>query len=645
MPYGWVGKILRVDLTDGKITTEDTLKYAERFIGGWGIAAKIFFDEVGPEVKAFDPENLLIFMTGPLTGTLIPGSGRTELCGRSPQTHPKEVFTYSGCGGDWGPYLKYAGFDGVVIKGASDTPVYLYIEDGEAEILDAEDLWGLDTFSAQKKLEEIHGRKVKSLVIGPAGENLCRFAIILSDTGSAFGQGGFGAVMGSKNLKAIAVRGTGGVKVADPSRVLELSEYASNLIYRKEKPTTAHDGMVSGFIPGGESWKSKRQIRGVGCHACPANCRGYFRAPGLPGGSAMCFEWWCGTCTTAPVEDPKYLLKMSDATWEADILTQTLGINNLEAAMQLTWLLKCYRLGLLNEKDIGIPCPPEIYLLWDEEWVHGTAPDIHTFLDRFMRAIAYRQGFGDKLAEGTARLAESLGEEYWKVYTELYQAHGMVSHQSFSVQANLLWALDSRDPYNSAHESWFIEYFSKQMPEAVTLAYGLPKEAADPNDYTHAPKLVVCVQDTQAIKNSLTLCDWLYPTGIAIIGYPLKSIDMDLPAKLLSAVTGKEFSREDLETVAARIRHVLRAIQVIEGRTRKDDTVYPEKFEAPFSGMPPWKIMFGPLDKAKFEEAKDKYYELRGWDKRTGWPTRETLEKYDLKDVVEKLEKLGKLPD
>ena len=133
-----------------------------------------------------------------------------------------------------------------------------------------------------------------------------------------------------------------------------------------------------------------------------------------------------------------------------------------------------YRLGLLNEKDTGIPCPPEIYLLWDEEWVHGTAPDIHTFLDRFMRAIAYRQGFGDKLAEGTARLAESLGEEYWKVYTELYQAHGMVSHQSFSVQANLLWALDSRDPYNSAHESWFIEYFSKQMPEAVTLAYGLP---------------------------------------------------------------------------------------------------------------------------------------------------------------------------
>jgi aldehyde:ferredoxin oxidoreductase len=664
MPYGWIGKLLKVDLTTEKVTTEDTLKYAERFIGGWGIAAKIFFDLVvdlrvhGHNVGAFDKENPLIFMTGPLTGTIAPGSGRTLVCGISPHTHPQEVFAYSSFGGDWGAYLKYAGFDGIIIKGKADRPVYLYIDDGKVDIKDAKDIWNLDTFSTQQMLAKKHGEEVKTACIGPAGVNLVRYAVIVTDTKSTAGQGGFGAVMGSKNLKAITVKGTGEVKVANPQKLLELTKYISALIYRPEKPAgvgEGHDGRLS--LVGFQKWSDAYRVRGRGCQACPVNCRGYFKPPGLFGGDAQCIQFSpYGTAIKKKgymeEEDLDYQMEKGNYMWETNILAQMLGLNCYELFGQIMWLMTCYSLGILSEKETGIPAPEEIYIHPIKRMVQGTATD-HEFIDKWLRSIVYRRGFGDKLAEGTARVAETLGKDYWKVYTMFYHAHGMVAHWINSIVDNLLWALDNRDPMSSSHDYGL---FAVGNQAAVRFAYGLTGyipatedatvEAANAQSYVYAPHIAVAVSNQRAIKNALTLCDWLYP----IITSPYTSDglgDMEAPAKLFSATTGIDLSEEILEKIyGARIVNLFRAIQVMEGRTREKDTVYPNKFEEPMHDVE----MFGalpltpPLDKESFERAKDKYYELRGWDIKTGWPTKETLEKLDLEDVADKLEKMCLLP-
>ena len=210
-----------MDLTTRKVSESSTFDYVPKFLGGRGLGAKICWDEVPPEVGAFDPENRLVFATGPLQGTLAPTSGRFTVVGKSPQSTPVESFTRSGVGGHFAPELKWAGYDAVIIQGKASQPVYLWISDQKAQILDAKDLWGLDTYQTQQALWKIHGNKTRVMVIGKAGENQSRIACILTDTGDASGQGGFGGVMGSKNLKAIAVRGTGSVNGRQAERTDE----------------------------------------------------------------------------------------------------------------------------------------------------------------------------------------------------------------------------------------------------------------------------------------------------------------------------------------------------------------------------------------------------------------------------------------
>ncbi|MFP3896990.1 MAG: aldehyde ferredoxin oxidoreductase N-terminal domain-containing protein, partial [Anaerolineales bacterium] len=204
--YGWTGKILRVDLSEGEVSTIDTKEYVPEFVGGLGMAARIAWEELGPEVGPFDPENMLFVMVGPLTGTLASGGGRVVVAGIAPQQHPP-AFSRSGMGGHWGAELKYAGYDGIVVEGRANEPVYLWIEDDEVEIREAGELWGLGTFATTSRLRGIHGNKTRLISCGQAGENLSRIACIQTETGNAAGQGGYGGVMGSKNLKAIAVRG------------------------------------------------------------------------------------------------------------------------------------------------------------------------------------------------------------------------------------------------------------------------------------------------------------------------------------------------------------------------------------------------------------------------------------------------------
>ena len=219
--YGWTGQTLWVDLSGRKITKVPTSDFEpEKFIGGLGLNSKIFWELGCPKVEAFHPDNPLIFSIGPLTGASGPFT-RATVCSIQPQSYPKELFAYSGFGGKFPAELRYAGYDAIVIVGQADKPVYLSIHDGDVGIRDADSLWGLDTFETQKVLMGRHPG-VSALAIGPAGENLSRIAIIINETSGAAGQGGYGAVMGSKNLKAIVTKGTGTLKIARPKAFMEL---------------------------------------------------------------------------------------------------------------------------------------------------------------------------------------------------------------------------------------------------------------------------------------------------------------------------------------------------------------------------------------------------------------------------------------
>jgi aldehyde:ferredoxin oxidoreductase len=220
VPFGWTGKILDVDLTAGTTGVRDTMAYARDYIGGRALASRIAWEEIPAGIDAYDPENRIIVATGPLTGTLSPTSGRTVMASLSPRTYPRAWYTHSTLGGWFGPELKYAGFDGIVIHGRADSPVYLEVRDGEAQLGSASDLWGRDARETQLALKRRVGEQAQVLTIGPAGENLVRFASVQHSEDNAAGHSGFGGVWGSKNLKAIVVRGTGGVPVADPEGLL-----------------------------------------------------------------------------------------------------------------------------------------------------------------------------------------------------------------------------------------------------------------------------------------------------------------------------------------------------------------------------------------------------------------------------------------
>lgn len=224
---GYAGKILRVDLSSKSITSVPTMNYADRFLGGRGIAAKVYWDEVSPSINAFDPENRLIFAPGPLDGHIGIAGSRWAVCAKSPNTVP-EQFCYSNLGGSWGAQLKFAGYDGIVIQGKSDKPVYLLIQNSIVEIRDASHLWSRGAVEVRQILKKELGESVRVVASGAAGDNLVIFASLLADDDSS-GSGGFGAVMGSKNLKAVAVRGVGKIAAANPEKLRELATYSHEL--------------------------------------------------------------------------------------------------------------------------------------------------------------------------------------------------------------------------------------------------------------------------------------------------------------------------------------------------------------------------------------------------------------------------------
>ncbi|MFO7917954.1 MAG: aldehyde ferredoxin oxidoreductase N-terminal domain-containing protein [Anaerolineae bacterium] len=647
--HGWTGNLLRVDLSTNDVSTMDTSQYVPKFVGGMGIAAKIAWDELEPGIGALDPENMLFVMVGPLTGTLASGGGRVLVAGIAPQQRPS-VFSRSGMGGHWGAELKYAGFDGVIVTGKAEKPVYLWVHDGEAEIRDADHLWGTGTFATTKALRETHGPKTRVISCGQAGENLCRIACIQTETGNAAGQGGFGAVMGSKSLKAIAARGTLGVSVADPKRFTEVCMEASR------EGQSPQRGNASPGAREAARATAKRRMRKCGFCNTPCMMSLHMNVPQEDGEGTVNVV---RQCWGYKAEDER-------AHLEGRAITSDYGLNGWEISYGIIpWLQMCKQHGLIEEIDgMEIPVPDGSI-----EYNRDRAPVSSEFLNMLLDKITFREGeIGDALADGACYAADHLFDGRGRpLLDHIYPRHaGQTNHWNghwgtggniyfpFWLVPILQWCVDTRDPASdSTHQ--FTEHVLRYLPEhgpnrgplsfemarAVCakvygepevcnpdLAYDKPETKALPAIFHHNRGMLV---------ESLVLCDREH-TRIFSMESEDKAADTALMAKLFSACTGYETTEEELDAAGERVFNLLRAIDVqYFGRNREiDEQVARDLTHPAFTdGVE--------LELKKFWPMLDRYYELRGWNPSNGCPTREKLAELGLEDVAAVLEAEGKL--
>jgi aldehyde:ferredoxin oxidoreductase len=635
--YGWSGKILRVNLSERKSFEIPTSDFSLSFLGGIGIGYKIAWDELSPKYSAFSPENKLIFATGPLTGTLAPGSGRMEIVGISPRTYPGEMVTRSGVGGHWGSELKRAGYDALILEGESDVPVYIVVESEKVSFHEASNLWGEDTYATQKKLRQEHGERSQILCIGPAGENKCRFAVILTETGSVSGKSGFGAVMGAKKIKALVVKGTGGsIKIAHPEKLLQLSNECRRRIgYSPMREWTL--GRVP--PPHQQRFFSKYRTGNASCFGCPVQCFAFVKIPGLDPSQMHCTNYYYMSHAYGHYGET---LEADKASMEGVLLANRLGIDTFEMAGMVPWLRDLRSAGALDRIDLG-PA--------------GEPIGSRAFIRGLIGCIAHRKGIGDLLAEGCARAATELPGG-WKRYEPYFPAHAQSEHNSVRKYPGiaLFWALDSRDPMIDHHAYRHLSVSRPAWPTPYTMSpdnakriskklFGSEK-AIDHSTYEDKAQAVVYCQNRSALINSLVLCDWLFPMFISQSREDRVG-DTGAEAALLSAVTGMEIDEEALTFIGERIWNVSRAIMVREGRSRATD-VLEEAFyrsddhssEKENAGG----IRAGNISNEQkavpreaFEQAKTEYYRLRGWTVDTGIPKRATLVELGLADIADHL--------
>ena len=631
---GYSGKIARVDLSSGAVSHIPTEDYARPFLGGQGIAARIYWEEVPPEVQAFDPANRLIFATGPGAGFSGLAGSRWVVCGKSPATTP-QLFTHANLGGSWGAELKAAGFDALVVQGKADKPVYLLIEDGEIKIATAADLWGKGAAQVRRILKDRHGSSYSVAAVGPAGDNMTALATILADNDSS-GSGGLGGVMGSKNLKAIAVRGSGSVRAAHPLQLQQLLEHVNAL--KKNIPRLdSGAGRSAGKVP---------------CTGCTNECsRDLYEAKDGSKGKSMCqssnsYKEWAS----------RYYDDPGDVIFQANRLCDDYGVNTKSIAPMISWLERCHQAGLLTEKDTGLPL---------------TAMGSLEFLQTLLENIVHRRGFGEVLAQGVHRAAAAIGGPAMELlYDDVTEAGERMTYvpKAF-ITTGLLYALAPRQPIQQLHEISLLGIqwvqWATGMPNAnlssdvlrgIARRFWGSELGADFSTYEGKALAAKMVQDRQLAKECLILCDNVWP-----VFYVEDSADHvgdpALESKVCSAITGREMSEQGLYRIGERVVNLQRAILAREGRRGREGDRLPEAcFTIPLESerLNPDCLFPGRegkvisrkgavFEKDKFQEMLGEFYELRGWDRETGLPGKAGLEDLGLGDVASDLAQRGLL--
>jgi aldehyde:ferredoxin oxidoreductase len=643
---GWVGKILFIDLTSGELQQKDTLPYVRNYLGGRGLAARLAWETIPPGTDAFVPENRLIIATGPLTGTLSPTGGRTIMTAVSPRTYPFAWYTHSTLGGWFGPELKYAGFDAFVISGRAAFPVYIEIKDSQVRLVEANSLWELDSYQTQLCLKERLHPQAQVLAIGPAGENLVRFATVQHAEENAAGHSGFGAVWGSKHLKAIAVKGTGSVPVARPEALLEeISHYG----VFKTVPT-------GGALEGSGSLKR----RPICSQACTFNClvSSYEQAadgrlvPGQCVGSYLMAirgnqnKLKATYYTGGGVEVPA---GRSFGLCEEVALKEScnrLGLDLWHRLVMQPWLVACEQHGIHQIR--GFPIAPA-----DVFWY-----------ENFQEQLAHRRGLGELLADDLRRAMDALEGELPPDLIDLGRrlefGFGFPAHREgrfwdeeplpFWVISAMMYASESRDPTIGTHQSVLLladlvlenRALARQQLRLVSQKTWGDPEALEPSFENKAPVAIWC-QNMHMLIDSLPLCDFAFPQVIR----PFRdrqdwlesqdiSGDLDLDLRLLRAVTGVDYNRLELTLFSERAVTLERLMLARFGRSRLMEEQLAPHFQLPCRAD-------GTLiDPQGFSRLLDEYYSARGWDLKTGWPQPEQLIGLGLEEAVEEIEGLYK---
>lgn len=639
---GYTGKILRVNLSTGEIGSIPTHNYTEKFVGGRGISLKIHWDEVPADVDALDPENRMVFMTGPIGG--VPGfaGSRWMVSAKSPI---ENLWNFNSMGGAWGAQLKFAGYDGIVIYGKADALSYLYIEDDKVEVRDASAYKGKGTFATIDEMNADLGKAFRVVCVGPAGENTAHYAIMVGDQDST-GCGGLGAVMGSKNLKAIAVHGTGKIGVADRERVKAL---------RKEiRAIKAPAGNWNSML---DQDKMTKNI----CFGCIDGCirQDYHPDEGRPG------KYFCHGALFYEVRAQRHYGEITDAPFLANKLCDDYGVDSRVIEAVIFWLVRCAKSGTLTEEETGIPL--------------GKIGGLE-FFEAMIKKIAFREGIGDLLADGVYKAAERLGRDSEKLITDYMVKTGETQTYGarLYVISALLYAFEPRMPIQQLHEvtSMMMPWLGRQQQEAAhkeggpaPVGYMTPEligkvaermwgdaECIDLSTYEKKGLAAAKIQDREQAKECLQLCDFVYPV-MHSPKTPDHMGDPTLEGQIFSAVTGRELDEQDLMDIGERVYNLQRAIFTREGRRgRDDDAIEDFNFDKPLrsdwgnaeclspgKNGEPFPRVGLTIDRDGFEHMKDEFYSVRGWDVPTGFQTRSKLEELGLSDIADWLEGEGHL--
>lgn len=632
MPYGYASKILRVNLSTGEITVEepDDLFY-RKYMGGWNIIAHYLLKELPPGVDPLGPDNLLIFATGVVTGNPVAGAGRSQVGAKSPLTGG---FGEADVGGWWGAELTMAGFDAIIITGQAEKPVYLWIKDGVAEIRPAEHLWGKLTADTQATLrEELDEERVRVAQIGPAGERLSLIAAVMHDINRAAGRTGLGAVMGSKNLKAVAVRGTGKKEVADPQALQDIARW-----YVEHYPDTwalglQETGTAGGGVPqhkfGGlptcnfqrgtfdEGWEQITGRRMVDtimkdrdtCYSCPVRCKyvievkeGPYPVDPVYGGpeyeTVASFGSNCGVSDLAAIA-------------RANQLCNAYGLDTISCGVTISWAMECFERGLLTTEDTG-----------GIELRFGDA----AAMVQMVELIGKREGFGRLLSEGAYRAAKTVGRG-----TEAFVMHAkgqeIPMHEprvKYGLGLGYAVSPTGADHIHNFHD----RDFDNEGGLDRIRPFGIIEPLAIDDLSPAKMRMAVAAIPWNTVGNVLGQCFFVAAT-----------FDAFKLVQLVRAITGWDTSLYELHKAAERAYTMARAFNAREGFTAAEDRI-PARFFEPFgegasagNALPP----------EEFERARSTFYQMMGWDEHTGVPTAWKLHELGVEWVADELRHHGML--
>jgi aldehyde:ferredoxin oxidoreductase len=628
MPFGYHGKILHVNLTKREITTEKPKKsFYRQYMGGSALGLYYLLKNTSPGVDPLSPENTLVFALSVITGAPISGQSRLTVLAKSPLT---------GCVGDSqsGGYfpaeLKFSGFDAIVIKGRSKRPVYLWIHDGEAEIKPADHVWGSTTGQTEEKLkEELGDNKIQIAQCGPAGERQVRFAAIMNMANRANGRTGMGAVMGSKNLKAVAVRGNKKPPLADRRAVIDLARLGANSLEQSDCyglslfgtaeiviPQNKDGGLVtrnwvSGYFETAEALDGTTMSKTIlkerdTCYACTVRCKrvvevthGYRPVKAIYGGpeyeTLSSFGSYCG------IDD-------LNAVAYANQLCNMYGMDTISCGATIAWAMDCFEHGILSSEDTG--------------GIDLRFGNTEAML-QITEMIARREGFGDILAEGSARAAEQIGHRAEELLVTVKKQELPAHMPQVKRSLALIYAIN---PFGADHQSSEHDPSWQDYPDRMDQI-GLPDPQEPRLLNKEKVRFALRTQHLYSCLDSLNVCQFVF-------GPSFQLYDSQQLVEAVKAITGWDVTLDELLLLGERRVNLMRAFNAREGIGRDAD-VLPKKLHKPLNNGPTDGLY---IDVDELEKALDWYYTLAGWDLVTGFPTREKLEQINLQWVADELE-------